>query len=194
MLLCPSPSTSKRPAWDLGTHERVAGYCPKLCKLLLNFTPAFLQAVSVTGYVVVSETCPEQSDHCSPVAWVDRASCWLEEKSRVRAYKEEAAVALSSQVPGACLANVELSSRMDFISYLSAAWRESAAVLPFAVSGTVSVISQLAHFLIVSLVGWDGICLLFACLFVFKTKIIKLGCCQNFANLIREAGGNLRWI
>lgn len=55
MLLCPFPSTSERPAWDLGTHERVAGYCPKLCKLLLNFTPALPQAVCVTGYVVVSQ-------------------------------------------------------------------------------------------------------------------------------------------
>lgn len=72
----------------------------------------------------------------------------------MREFKEEAVVALSSWVPGVRLANVELSricfgsahSRTVLFPACHAAWRESTAVLPFAVSGIVSVISQLTHF------------------------------------------------
>lgn len=167
MLLCPFPNTSERPAQDLGTHERVAGYCPKLCKLLLNFTPAFLQAVSVTGYVVVSQRHAQNSQ----ITAVDRASCWLEEKSCVRTYKEEAAVALSSRVPGVCLANVELSriwfgsahSQMDFISCLSCSMARASSCSALCCQWDCICNKPTCSFLIVSLVGRDGICLFVVC-------------------------------
>lgn len=79
-------------------------------------------------------------------------------------------MALSSWVLGVRSANVELSriclgsahSRWSLFPACQAAWRESTAVLPFAVSGIVSVISQLTHFELSHLWAEMG----FVCLFV----------------------------
>lgn len=140
----------------------------------------------------ISETCPEQSDHCSPVAWVGWASYWLEEKGCFREYKEEAVVALSSWVPGVRLANVEPSricfgsahSRMVFISCLSCSMARVDSCSALCCQWDCICDKPTYSFLIVSLVGWDGICL-----FVCLNKDHQFGL---FSDLCQSNKGSLR--
>lgn len=110
-LLCPFPQHIRKASLRPQAQERVAGCCPKLCKLLLNFTPAVPHAVNVTGYLVLFQRSAQNSQITTAQSQTRQvAGCQrhqvlklqLEDEGRVGEYKEAAAMALCLRAPEVC--------------------------------------------------------------------------------------------